>query len=90
MSEHAGVALIFSRDAARSLLTMPKKDRARSEEGLEAIAAAPAGRPPNVEAMQGRPAGRFRVRQGDWRAVFRTDGVDVLVDRVGKRGEVYR
>jgi hypothetical protein len=40
--------------------------------------------------VQGKPAGRFRVRQGDWRAVFRIDGTDVLVDRVGTRGEVYR
>lgn len=89
-SEHTGVALIFSRDAARALLAMPKKDRVRLEERLEAIVAAPAGRHPNVEAMQGKPTGRFRVRQGDWRAVFRIDGTDVLVDRVGNRGEVYR
>jgi mRNA-degrading endonuclease RelE of RelBE toxin-antitoxin system len=88
-SEHSCLALIFSRDAARALLAMPKKDRARLEERLEAIAAAPAGHP-NVEAMQGKPAGRCRVRQGDSRAVFRIDGTDVLVDRVGKRGEVYR
>ena len=69
---------------------MPKKDRARLERRLEAVAAAPAGRRLNAEAMQGKPAGRFRVRQGDWRTVFRTDGLDVLVDRVGKRGEIYR
>ena len=90
VGEHTVVALIFSRSAARTLLAMPKKDRSRLEEGLEAVAAAPAGRHPNVEAMQGKPAGRFRVRQVDWRAIFRIDGADVLVDRVGKREEVYR
>lgn len=89
--EHtAGVALIFSRDAVRALLAMPKRDAERLREKLEAVATAPAERHPGVEAMQGRPPGRFRVRQGDWRAVFRIDGGDVLVDRVGHRGEVYR
>jgi mRNA-degrading endonuclease RelE of RelBE toxin-antitoxin system len=39
--------------------------------------------------MQGAPAGRFRVRQGDWRAVFRIDADDVIVDVIGHRKEVY-
>ena len=84
------MALIFSRDAVRALLAMPKRDAERLREKLEAIAAAPTERHPGVEAMQGKPPGRFRVRQGDWRAVFRIDGGEVLVDRVGNRGEVYR
>ena len=89
--EHAaGMALIFSRDAVRALLAMPKRDAERLREKLEAIAATPTERHPGVEAMQGKPPGRFRVRQGDWRAVFRIDGGEVLVDRVGNRGEVYR
>ena len=84
------MALVFSRDTTRSLLGMPKKDAERLRDRLEAIAAAPTGRHPAVEAMQGKPAGRFRVRQGDWRAVFRIDGADVLVERIGNRREVYR
>jgi mRNA interferase RelE/StbE len=91
IGEHdPSMALFFSREATRALLSIPRKDRDRLRERLEAIAAAPAGRHPGVEAMRGRPAGRFRVRQGDWRAVFRIDGADVLVERVGNRGEVYR
>ncbi len=91
ISEHvSGVALIFSRDASRSLLAMPKKDAERLRDKLEAIATAPTERHAGVEAMQGKPPGRFRIRQGDWRAVFRIDGGEVLVDRVGNRGEVYR
>lgn len=89
--EHTiGIALTFSRDASRALLAMPEKDAERLWEKLEAIAAVPTRRHPGVEAMQGKHPGRFRIRQGDWRAVFRMDGGDVLVDRVGNRGEVYR
>ena len=84
------MALILSRDAIRTLLAMPRKDAERIRERLEAIAAAPAERHQAVEAMQGKPAGRFRLRQGDWRAVFRIDGADVLVERIGHRREVYR
>ncbi len=84
------MALIFSRDSVRALLAMPKKDAERLRERLDAIAAAPADRHPAVEVMQGKPVGRFRVRQGDWRAVFRIDGADVVVERIGNRKEVYR
>jgi mRNA-degrading endonuclease RelE of RelBE toxin-antitoxin system len=34
--------------------------------------------------------GVFRVRQGDWRAVFSLEEGDVIVDRVAHRREVYR
>jgi mRNA-degrading endonuclease RelE of RelBE toxin-antitoxin system len=83
------VALIFSRDATKALRAMPARERGQLLDRLKAIAAAPAERHPGVIAMQGAPAGRFRVRQGDWRAVFRVDGADVLVIRIGHRSEVY-
>jgi mRNA-degrading endonuclease RelE of RelBE toxin-antitoxin system len=34
--------------------------------------------------------GLFRVRQGDWRAVYAVEDGDVVVDRVAHRREVYR
>ena len=69
---------------------MPHKERAQLQERLRAIAADPTMRHPGVETMQGKPPGRFRVRQGDWRAIFSVDGPDVVVERVGNCGEVYR
>lgn len=84
------MALILPRDAIKALAAMPKKERAQLRERLAAIAADPAGRHPSVEAMRGRPPGRFRVRQGEWRAVFSFDGNDVVVERIGNRRSVYR
>ena len=69
---------------------MPKRERAQLRERLRAIAADPTGRHPGVEAMQGKPHGRFRVRQGEWRAIFSVEGADVAVERIGNRREVYR
>jgi mRNA interferase RelE/StbE len=56
---------------------------------LEAIAGSPNAQPPNVTALLGSQ-GVFRVRQGDWRAVFSIEDGDVIVDRVAHRREVYR
>jgi mRNA interferase RelE/StbE len=68
---------------------MPQREAGQMMDRLKAIAAAPTEQHPSVIAMAGEPAGRFRVRQGEWRAVFRIDGEDVVVDRIGHRREVY-
>lgn len=81
--------LSFSRDAVKALRRMPAREREQMLARLEAIAAAPAERHASVTALQGPPPGRLRVRQGDWRAVFRIEDGTVLVDRVGHRSEVY-
>lgn len=81
--------LIVSRDALKALRSMPKREAGQLLDRMKEIASTPDERHPGVIAMQGEPLGRFRVRQGDWRAVFRIDGADVLVDRVGHRREVY-
>lgn len=49
---------------------MPKADAHRLMDRLETIAAAPEERSLSVTAMPGEPAGRFRIRQGDWQAVY--------------------
>ena len=83
------MALLLSPAAVKALLAMPRREREQLKARLDAIAAEPAGQPPSVTALQGEPRGRFRVRQGDYRAVFRVDGADVVVDRIAHRREVY-
>jgi mRNA-degrading endonuclease RelE of RelBE toxin-antitoxin system len=56
---------------------------------LERIAANPFGPQPGVKPMSGEP-GSFRVRQGDWRAIYSVEDGDVIVERVGDRKGVYR
>jgi mRNA interferase RelE/StbE len=83
------MALILSPSAIKALLNMPKREREQLRSRLIAVAAEPTAQHPSVTAMQGAPRGRFRLRQGDWRAVFRMEGADVVVDRIGHRSEVY-
>lgn len=83
------MSVVLTRAAIRSLRALPKRDAGQIAARLEAIGAAPSERHPGVTAMQGEPPGRFRVRQGDWRAVFVIEGDDILVVAIGHRREVY-
>ncbi|HEY1934784.1 MAG TPA: type II toxin-antitoxin system RelE/ParE family toxin [Acetobacteraceae bacterium] len=68
---------------------MPRPDAKRLREKLGRIAADPSGSNPAAKPLVGQ-AGVFRVRQGDWRAVYVIEDGDLIVDRVGSRKEVYR
>ena len=85
------MVLVFDKAALKVLWKMQPKAFSSMMDRLEAIAADPLKPHPNVTAMQGMP-NVFRLRQGDWRAVYEVDrkaGV-MRVMKVGQRGKVYR
>jgi len=71
------------------LAALPKRDRERLLDALEMVAVEPSRRFSFVTELVGQP-GVWRLRKGNWRAVFRRRGVDVVVDRVVNRKDVYR
>jgi mRNA interferase RelE/StbE len=81
--------LILLPDAAKALRRMPRRDADALLARLRAVAADPFGEHPFAKAFGG---GKGRVRQGDWRAVYRLDtGRDeMVVSRVAHRREAYR
>jgi len=83
------MALLIPPEVSRQMASMPKRDRDRLVEALRMVAAEPDRRFPFVAQMVGE-AGVWRLRKGDWRAVYRVVGADVVVERVGHRKEVYR
>jgi mRNA-degrading endonuclease RelE of RelBE toxin-antitoxin system len=83
------VALIIPSLILKQMKAMPKADQARIIEALEQVAADPTVRMPFVTEMIGAP-GVWRLRKGDWRAIFVIEGADVVVTRVGHRREIYR
>jgi mRNA interferase RelE/StbE len=83
------MALLIPPAVFKQLAVMPRDDAKRLLTRLERIAAAPAERHPDVVTLAGA-TGSYRVRQGDWRAVFSIEDGDVIVDRVAHRREVYR
>ncbi len=83
------MTLLLTPEAERGLSTMPKADRARIVAALKQVAAEPSQRWPFVTQLVGQ-GGVWRLRKGDWRAVYRIVSGDVVVDRVGHRKEIYR
>ena len=83
------MALIIPPRVLAQFVAMPRADAKRLREKLERIAIDPRTRHPATKPLVGMP-GLFRVRQGDWRAVYAVEDGDVIVDRVGNRKEVYR
>ena len=83
--------LVLTRAAQRRLGQMNPKMRAALIERLEAIAEQPFAVHRNVERLKG-DQDVFRLRQGDWRALYRIDreASEMRVLAVEPRGSVYR
>ena len=83
--------LVFEKAARKGLDKMTSKAAGALLQRLEAIAVAPDAKHTNVSPLSGaRDA--FRLRQGNWRAVYvldrKSDEMRVVV--VDVRGSVYR
>ncbi len=83
------MALVIPTAVLKQMKAVPKADRARIIDALEQVADNLGRRMPFVTEMAGEP-GVWRLRKGDWRAIFIIDGADVVVTRVGNRREIYR
>jgi mRNA interferase RelE/StbE len=83
--------LVLTRAAQRGLKEMSPKRRAALVSRLETIAEQPFATHRNVERIKGQDDA-FRIRQGDWRAVYRIDRTvgEMRVLAVEPRGRVYR
>ena len=83
------MALIIPPRVARQFAAAPRAVGKRLLERLERIAANPFAPHAGVRPLVGR-VGVFRVRQGDWRAVYSVEDGDVIVERVAHRKVAYR
>jgi mRNA interferase RelE/StbE len=83
------VALIIPPRVFKQLAALPKADARRLLDRLDAVALVPDAQHLGVTALVGEP-NAYRLRQGDWRAVFSIENGDVVVDRIAHRREVYR
>ena len=83
--------ILWTNAARKALRRLPRLDQDRLRARVAAVAADPAGHHGFVTALTDRP-GRFRVRAGDWRAVYSVDREAPLltVHRVGHRRDIYR
>jgi mRNA-degrading endonuclease RelE of RelBE toxin-antitoxin system len=82
------LSLVYTRRALKDLAELSSADARRVRERLAAYAAAPVVAEQDVKPLRGTPGG-FRLRSGDWRALFTVSGEEMRVYRIRRR-EVYR
>lgn len=81
--------LVIEAAALKALLRMPRAEALALRAKLTTFANDPYARHPWAKAFT---AGIGRIRQGDWRAVYRieADRLIVVIVKIGNRREVYR
>ncbi len=77
----------YSKAAASALMHMPTNTAKRIRAKIEQYAADPASLANNVKRLRG--GNEMRLRVGDWRVIFREDGVVLAIIRIARRGEAY-
>jgi mRNA interferase RelE/StbE len=75
----------YTKTAIKALQKIPTKDRDAIMDKVKAYAETGVG---DVKALKG--SDMYRLRHGNWRAIFTQDGTVLAVLNVAKRGEVYR
>jgi len=76
--------IVFTSAATRQWLRLSGDVRKRLDTRLTEYASSGKG---DVKRLKGRPGARLRV--GDWRIIFYTEGKTLVVVAVGHRREIY-
>jgi mRNA interferase RelE/StbE len=80
--------IVYTRVATRALSRMPADLERLIRDKLRLYAADPDALANNVKALKGEGQ-RYRLRIGDWRAVFTVEADQVIIHDVGPRGSIY-
>ena len=79
--------LVFTRRAVRDLEALEPEVRRRIGDALARYKQEPLHYARN---MAGPALGGYRFRVGDYRVIFDLEGEEIVVLRVGHRGQIYR
>jgi mRNA interferase RelE/StbE len=81
------VQVTLTAQARAQLDKMPMTIRVRMFAVVERLAKWPdvSGAKP----LRGELAGRYRIRTGDYRLMFRVEGDDLIIERIGHRSTFY-
>ena len=80
--------ITYTKQATKTLRTMPRNTATRILTAIEKVAENPATADLDIRALQGRDG--YRLRVGDWRVIYSQDGVVLAVERIAPRGKVYK
>jgi mRNA interferase RelE/StbE len=84
--------LVIEKAAMRRLNNLPKSARESGRRRLGEIATDPFAKHANVKRYQEGGPNSFRLRHGQWRAIYRIDreAQEVQVQIIDTRGSVYQ
>ena len=82
----------YKKKAVKALNAMDKPTKRRIKEAIEGLTLTPPKG--NIKPMQGYKDGRFRLRGGDYRIIYKYDNggkVEILlIMDIGSRGDIYK
>lgn len=81
-------SVVLTRAATRALRRMPPATGDLIRNKLRQYATDPDTLTNNVKALKGE-GDRYRLRIGDWRAVFTIEADRIIVHAIGPRGSIY-
>jgi mRNA interferase RelE/StbE len=81
-----------SETATRQLRRLPKETRDRITRGLRVLEEDPSRHRPraDIQPLEGTDPRKYRIRIGDYRAVYAVAGAEVKVIEIFVRGRGYR
>lgn len=84
----ASYKVFIKPSAAKELEAVPKKDRLRIVEKVQALSSNP--RPPGCEKLSGEE--KYRIRQGNYRVLYsiEDEAIIVIIVKIAHRRDVYR
>ncbi len=82
-------SLAFERRAAREYQKIRGADKLRIDDALMRLQQDPY-ESVGVKNLKGQLAGSLRLRVGEWRVIFRVGHQTIVVETIGRRGDVYR
>jgi len=69
--------IVYTTQAAKILLRLPKNTAQLIREKIEQLAQAPYASHPNAKKLHGRPG--YRLRVGEWRVIYEIKDEEVLI-----------
>jgi mRNA interferase RelE/StbE len=84
---HIMVRVTLDAEAAEEFLDLPTRIKDRVSKLLARLEKRRAVR--GAKPLTGQLAGRFRMRTGDYRLLFRVAKDEIIVERIGHRDRIY-
>ena len=84
-------AVEYLPEAAKELASLDKSMQKIVKEKIDTLSQNPSAFKNNIKALKGKHGGKYRLRVGDYRIIYRLKNeiITITIIRIGHRKEVY-